>query len=134
MLRATSLPCGHRTNTTSTPLLTAGGACPPPALNPEPVAPLSIRSVFYNSIIQFFLICPTSALEKNFNPQNMLYIHPVKNCFRLRARALALNFAPSIISSKSKMAYQFKFRIAVIKRNNLHFIKISYIYNCFVVS
>jgi len=32
---------------------------------------------------KFLLICPTSALEKIFNPQNMLYIPPVKNCFRL---------------------------------------------------
>jgi len=39
--------------------------------------------IFYYSMIQFLLICPTSALEKIFNPQNMLYIHPVKNCFRL---------------------------------------------------
>jgi len=34
-------------------------------------------------MIQFLLICPISALEKIFNPQNMLYIHPVKNYFRL---------------------------------------------------
>jgi len=26
-------------------------------------------------MIQFLLICPTSALEKIFNPQNMLYIN-----------------------------------------------------------
>jgi hypothetical protein len=37
---------------------------------------------FY-SMIQFLLLCPTSALKKIFNPQNMLYIPPVKNCFRL---------------------------------------------------
>ena len=36
-----------------------------------------------NSMIKFLLICPTSALEKIFNPQNMSYIPPVKNCFRL---------------------------------------------------
>jgi len=34
-------------------------------------------------MIKFLLICPTSALEKIVNPQNMSYIHPVKNCFRL---------------------------------------------------
>jgi len=34
-------------------------------------------------MIKLLLICPTSALEKIFNPQNMLYILPVKNCFRL---------------------------------------------------
>jgi len=34
-------------------------------------------------MIKFLLICPTSALEKIFNPQNMLYIPPVKNYFRL---------------------------------------------------
>ncbi len=27
------------------------------------------------SMIRFLLICPTSALEKIFNPQNMLYIN-----------------------------------------------------------
>jgi hypothetical protein len=37
----------------------------------------------YHSMIKFLLICPTSALEKIFNPQNILYILPVKNCFRL---------------------------------------------------
>jgi hypothetical protein len=37
----------------------------------------------YDSMIKFLLICPNSALEKIFNPQNMLYIHAVKNCFRL---------------------------------------------------
>jgi len=34
-------------------------------------------------MIKFLLICPTSALEKTLNPQNMLYIHPVKNHFGL---------------------------------------------------
>jgi len=41
------------------------------------------RSGTIYSMIKFLLICPTSALEKIFNPQNMLYIPPVKNCFRL---------------------------------------------------
>jgi len=35
------------------------------------------------------LMCPTSVLEKIFNPQNMLYIHPVKN-----VSALNLNKFP----------------------------------------
>jgi len=38
---------------------------------------------YYYSMIKFLLICPTSALETILNTQNMLYIHPVKNCFRL---------------------------------------------------
>jgi len=29
-------------------------------------------------MIKFLLICPTSALEKILNPENILYIHPVK--------------------------------------------------------
>jgi len=37
----------------------------------------------FHSMIKFLLICPSSALEKIFNSQNMLYIPPVKNCFRL---------------------------------------------------
>jgi hypothetical protein len=40
-------------------------------------------SLAFYSMIKFLLICPTSALEKIFNPQNILYIPPVKNCFRL---------------------------------------------------
>jgi len=39
--------------------------------------------LIYHSMIKFLLICPTSALEKIFNPQNILYIPPVKNCFHL---------------------------------------------------
>jgi hypothetical protein len=39
--------------------------------------------MFFHSMIKFLLICPTSALEKIFNPQNILYIPAVKNCFRL---------------------------------------------------
>jgi len=31
----------------------------------------------------FFKFAPLPRLKKTFNPQNMLYIHPVKNCFRL---------------------------------------------------
>jgi len=45
------------------------------------LAPLKMK--LFHSMIKFLLICPTSVLEKIFNPQNMLYIHPVKNCFRL---------------------------------------------------
>jgi len=47
------------------------------------VSSIGLCANFCHSIIQFLLICPTSALEKIFNPQNMLYIPPVKNCFRL---------------------------------------------------
>jgi len=32
---------------------------------------------------QVFVNLPNFGVGKNFNPQNMLYIPPVKNCFRL---------------------------------------------------
>ena len=44
---------------------------------------VDIAAAILYSMIKFLLICPTSALEKIFNPQNILYIPPVKNFSRL---------------------------------------------------
>jgi hypothetical protein len=41
------------------------------------------RNYFVTLDDQVFVNLPNFGVGKIFNPQNMLYIHPVKNCFRL---------------------------------------------------
>ncbi len=43
----------------------------------------SIQDVFLHSMLKFLLICPTPALEKNFDPRNTAGMPAVKIFFRL---------------------------------------------------